>query len=45
MWRETRLEKFKANVIPILKGTDQADLRISIKIYEIFVKIINIGKN
>lgn len=45
VWRETRLKKFKANVIPILKGLDQADLCISMKIYEIFVKIINIGKN
>lgn len=38
-------KKFKANVTPILKGLDQADLCISMKIYEIFVKIINIGKN
>lgn len=38
-------KKFKANVTPILKGIDQADLCISMKIYEIFVKIINIGKN
>lgn len=39
------MEKFKANVTPILEGIDQADLCISMKIYEIFVKIINIGKN
>jgi hypothetical protein len=45
MWRETRLGKFKASVIPLAQGTEQADLRISMKIYEIFVKIINIGKN
>ena len=32
-------------LIPILKGLHQADLCISMKIYEIFVKIINIGKN
>jgi hypothetical protein len=40
-----RSKKFKANVIPALKGTNQADLCISMKIYEIFVKIINVGKN